>query len=204
MGDEDYICAIQQYQEIKDSNLRNQKLCQVYLTKGGLTLNVLVNTLNKNSGTVLSNLAKELMPWTTSRSADFDSAQTHCSVLSLSMGSDAVFLKTVGAFTRCAYRMAKSDVLKGNSDSSCNITGMSDGLLDAQDIGGEVGGALSGSKPGMCKADVEACRSDMLLLSESELSSAGYPDLGGAVGKLPSGITNSSTNTVRAALRGTF
>ena len=204
LNDEDYICAIQQYQEIKDTNLKNQKLCQAYLTKGGLKLEDLVNTLNKNSGTVLSNLAKELMPWTPSRSEDFDTAQTHCSALSASTGSDAIFLKTVGAFTRCAYRMAKADVLKGSSNSSCNLTGLSDGLLTSSDIGGDGAGALSGANPGMCKTDVDTCRSDMVLLSESELSSAGYTDLAGAIDKLPSGITNSSTDTVRAALRGTF
>ena len=208
LNDEDYICAIQQYQEIKDTNLKNQKLCQAYLTKGGLKLEDLVNTLNKNSGTVLSNLAKELMPWTTSRSADFDSAQTYCSTLTASMGSEAVFLKTVGAFTRCAYRMAKADVLRGNSETSCNITG-GDGLLNAQDISMDSANTALGlpTNPGnigMCKIDVDTCRSDMTLVSENELSSAGYTDLAGAIGKLPAGITNSSTATVRAALRGTF
>ena len=46
LKDLNYNCAIAQYEGIKDSDLKEQKLCQVYLTKGGVTLTVLINTLN--------------------------------------------------------------------------------------------------------------------------------------------------------------
>lgn len=206
LNDSDYRCAIEQYQEIKDINLKNKKLCQLYLTKGGLTLHVLINTLSKNSSQVLSSLAKELMPWNSARSADFDLAQTYCSALTSAAGSEAVFLKTVGGFTRCAFRMARSDKFKSTSDStaSCPSSESIDGFLTTSDIGGDGSGVLSAGSPGMCKVDVDTCRDDIALLSASELSSAGYTDLAGAMSKLPGGITNSSTSTVRAALKGTF
>ncbi len=204
LKDSDYSCAIEQYNGIKDTNLKNEKLCLVYLTKGGLTLNILINTLNQNSATMLSSLARALVPWSVLKGSDFDSAQTHCESLGSDSSSQGIFLKAVGAFSHCAIRMAKADIIRSTSDSDCNITGNSDGNLTSTDIIQNGTGAIGDGNAGMCKVDVDTCRNDLSSLVVSELSNAGYSELAGAISLLPAGVLSADTNVVRAALKGTF
>lgn len=209
----DWDCAIEQYQKLNDNTLKQQKLCQTYLSRGGITLSVLVNILNKNSEKILVNLGNELIPWTSNKSQDLELAKTHCgNFSSLSPSGDSLFLKTTSLLAHCAVRMARTDRFQAiPSDDTCTMANISsNGVLGAGDVCQTADGSLEDSgvaKPGMCSQDVNACVSDILAVKDvaSELSSLGFSDLAGAAGKLPANIVESvPTNTARLALKGMF
>ncbi|MCX6103426.1 MAG: hypothetical protein NT000_09235 [Proteobacteria bacterium] len=203
LKDLNYNCAIAQYEGIKDSDLKEQKLCQVYLTKGGVTLAVLINTLNKNSSKVLGNLAKNFLPWTSQKLTDLELAKTHCmNFAETSKSADlGVLLKTIAVFSDCAIRMARAEKFKATTeDQGCTIASdTTNGKLEAGDIG-QSGGVL----PGMCRSDVVACGADLISVTEATLNSSGFSDLAAAIQLLPPGITSGTTITIRAALSTTL
>jgi len=210
LKDNDYQCAIENYEKIENATLKQQKLCQIYLTRGGITLSILVNVLNENSSKILINLGNRLIPWTSNKSADLQLAKTHCSEYrNLSSELDASLLKATALFSDCAIRMARTDLFQSTtSEDTCTLANFSskNGLLTAPDIGGDENGSIS-TNPGMCSADVNACVSNVIALknSEGELSASGFSDIAGAVEKLPADIsTGVATNAARAALKGMF
>jgi hypothetical protein len=210
LKDNDYQCAIDQYEKIEDAALKQQKLCQIYLTRGGITLSILVNVLNENSSKIIVNLGNRLLPWTSNKSADLQLAKTHCSEYrNLSSDSDASLLKVTALFSDCAIRMARTDRFQSTTvDDTCTLANFSssNGLLTAPDIGGDGAGSID-TTPGMCSSDVNACVSDVIALknSQSELSGLGFSDIGGAAGQLPQEIVDGvATNAARAALKGMF
>ncbi|MFM8315354.1 MAG: hypothetical protein ACKOA8_13795 [Deltaproteobacteria bacterium] len=208
LSDSNYDCALEQYEKLEDNTLKQQKLCQTYLSRGGVTLTVLVNSLNQNSSKMLPNYAQKFVPWTSRKSADLDLAKTHCvNFNSLSNKEEAVLLKTIALFSHCAIRMARTDMFQATHVDINDCTtpnAQANRVLSAVDIGGDSNGELVSGSPGMCKPDVDACASDIQAISSADLNAAGFTDLAGALSKLPTGITDSNTNTVRAALKGTF
>ena len=63
LSDSNYDCALEQYEKLEDNTLKQQKLCQTYLSRGGVTSTVLVNSLNQNSSKMLPNYAQKFVPW---------------------------------------------------------------------------------------------------------------------------------------------
>ena len=207
LKDLNYNCAIAQYQGIKDSDLKEQKLCQVYLTKGGVTLTVLINTLNKNSAKVLGNLSKTFLPWTSQKLTDLELAKTHCvSFAETSNSGDlGVLLKTIAVFSDCAIRMARAEKFRALAVAGdCTTASPStNGILEAGDIGQSTG-VIDSTHPGMCDSDVQACRDDLVSVTEGNLNSSGYSDLAAAIHLLPNGISSGVNTTIRAALSTTL
>jgi len=214
LKDSNWDCALEQYNQLKDNTLKEEKLCQVYLSRGGITLSVLVNILNEDTDKLLLNLGNELLPWNRDKSRDLDLAKTHCSNFrSLSNSADAVFLKTTSLLAHCAIRLARTDRFQAiPSDDTCTLDNISshNGILGANDVCQSNDGSLGGAgaeKPGMCSQDVDVCAQDIIAVKDvqTELSDLGFSELGGAAGKLPSDIvSNVPTNTARLALKGMF
>lgn len=209
----DWACALEQYQKLEDNTLKQQKLCQVYLSRGGITLSVLVNVLNQDSNKILVNLGNKLIPWTSNKSKDLDLAKTHCGNFnSIKSSADSLFLKSASLLAHCAIRMARADRFQSiQSDDTCTMANVSsNGFVEAGDICQSSDGSLeeSGvSKPGMCSPDVSTCSSDIISVKNvaAELRSLGLNDLAGAAEKLPSSIVDSvPTTTARLALKGMF
>ncbi|MSP19498.1 MAG: hypothetical protein EXR74_08010 [Bdellovibrionales bacterium] len=207
LKDLNYNCAITQYQGIKDSDLKEQKLCQVYLTKGGVTLNTLINTISKNSSKMLGDLSKTFIPWTSQKLNDLELAKTHCVSFAETSksGDQGVLLKTIAVFSDCAIRMARTEIFRATTEAQgCAIaSSTTNGTLEVGDIG-QSNGVIDSDNPGMCQSDVLACQADLGSLIEADLNNGGFPDLAGAIHLLPDGITSSSTTTIRAALRTTL
>ena len=208
LKDLNYNCAIAQYEGIKDSDLKEQKLCQVYLTKGGVTLTVLINTLNKNSSKVLGNLAKNFLPWTSQKLTDLELAKTHCMNFAATSNSvdQGFLLKTIAGFSDCAIRMARAEKFRALAvDGDCTTASPNtNGILEAGDIGQSTG-VIDSTHPGMCRSDVEACAVDLISVAEANPNSSGFSELAAAIQLLPGGITSgAATITIRAALSTTL
>ena len=202
----DFECAIKQYEKLGDSKLKTQKLCQVYLTKGGITLKVLNDTINKTGGTMISKLALELMPFDIDKFSDFDLAKTNCENFAAANPSDGlgVLLKTIAEFSHCAIRMAKTHTFQGTSDAdtACNQppNNLAPNLVREDITPNNLGGY-----PGMCYSDAVACYNDLKAVSYSVLTDAGYENLSGAMKVLQDQLPGSADATaMRSVLYGTF
>lgn len=206
LKDSDYDCAINQYKGLGDATLKNQKLCQAYLSKGGITLSVLAKEINNSSAKMLSGLAKALFPWSSQKSEDLDNAKNYCVAYSSdsSSGEMGILLRTVAVFSHCAIRVTKAELFQATSDAGpCNQTISANGSLDALDIAVNSNGTLASNAPGMCSDDVNTCGQDITSITEAELTQAGFDKLAGAINNLPQGF-NLGTDSIRAAIRGTF
>src|SRR5262245_37543108 len=69
----DFGCAISNYELITNTALRNEKLCQTYLSKAGLDLSDLLNIVTQGTTTVLGDLAQSFIPWSQEK---YDSIQS--------------------------------------------------------------------------------------------------------------------------------
>jgi hypothetical protein len=206
LKDSDYACAIKQYNGLVDVTLKNQKLCQSYLSKGGVTLSVLTKQINQSSSKMLSGLAKALFPWSSQKSEDLDNAKTYCVNYSADSSSEelGILLKALAVFSHCAIRVAKAELFQATSNGgACNQTLSGNGSLDITDIAVNSNGKLEYNAPGMCSEDVDACGADLTSVTENELTHYGFTKLAGAIHNLPSGF-NGATDLIRAAIRGTF
>jgi hypothetical protein len=207
LKDSDYACAINQYKNLSDATLKNQKLCQAYLSKGGVTLSVLVKEINQSSSKMLSGLARALAPWDAQKSEDLDYAKTYCVDYSADGSSEdlGVLFKTLAVISHCSIRVAKANLFQATSNGgACNQTLLANGTLDATDIAINSNGKIADGAPGMCSEDVDACGVDLTSVTESQLTSSGFDKLAGALHNLPTGYNNSDTDKIRAAIRGTF
>lgn len=204
----DYQCAITFYSEIESEELRNRKLCEVYLSQGGMTLNVLINTIISSNSNMLGELAQSLVPWTQEKSDSFDQAKTYCTAFeqvattTVSLNS-AVLLKSISLFTHCAIRIAKTDkyVATSNADTACNTAGNSSGTITTDDITTNSDGSITST--GMCATDVTACGVDISGIDGDALSNAGLSGVQGALNSVPDALksTSSGTDATRGAIR---
>lgn len=200
LHDGDFDCAISNYNALPDGAQKQEKLCLVYLSKGGMSLSDLVSVVNQSSNTMLGALAQSLVPWTAAKSDSIDLAKTHCADSSLTGTNTGVLLKALSLYSHCAIRMAKTDVYvaTSNGDTNCNTAGDGDGRITSNDISDNSNGTISSR--GMCSADVTTCATDLNGISNGELASAGLSDLENAFDALPAGSTSGTTTTARAAL----
>ena len=209
MRDSDFGCAITHYNALSDGALKQQKLCLVYLAKGGVTLTALINTINKNDSKLLGNLANRLTPWSSTKSADLDLAKTHCANFAAesSSGDQGTLLKSISLFSHCAIRIAKTDqfVAISSSDTACTTSGNNVGGITAADIGPS-SGDISSTSVGMCPADVTTCVSDIAGISGTGLTNAGLGDIKSSLDAIPANLkdTSAATSAQRIAIRSTI
>jgi hypothetical protein len=205
-----YTCAIDNYSKIVSTELKNEKLCLVQLTRGGLGIAELVNTIASSSGaTMMGRLATALMPWTEDKQTGMEAAVVECNKLStIANVEKQALLRTIAYLSECAVKMAKADQFVATSEATdaCNATtaGNQDGELTAGDIAASNASVdLSGVNTGMCKVDVTTCATN--LDQANDLSAFLGADLSGVSGNLtniPADLKNSSaaTTAVRQAL----
>ena len=209
LRDSDYGCAITHYNALPDGKLKSEKLCMVHLAKGGVTLTTLINTVNKNNSKVLGNFAQTLMPWSSTKSADLDTAKTQCTNFAAdgTSGNQGILLRTLSLMAHCSIRMAKTDQFLGNAetDTTCTTAGNASGTVTTGDIG-PVNGIIGSGTNGMCAADVTSCVGDISALSASALTTAGLTDLKGALDSIPAALKDatSATAAIRIAIQSTI
>lgn len=204
----DYPCAVEAYSAIPDPEVKNEKLCMLNLTQGGMTISFLQNTITQNSGKMLGNLAQGLVPWSQAKSDALDAAKTACanyvSTASTTVGANqATLLKSISLLIHCAIRIAKTDqfVATSESDTACNTPGNGNGTVSQSDVSDNANGTISAT--GMCAADALACTSDISGMSGSSLSAAGLNDIATALSKVPDALKTSSSSAIasRSAIR---
>lgn len=205
LHEHDYDCAIEEYNQISDNSLKQQKLCVVNLTKAGFTLSMMINTLKQQNDNMLGTLAQALIPWTATKASATAAAQTACTTYSgLAVGTTAanlsVLLETVARTANCAIHMARADLFREDSNGACNLTGDSDGIMEQSDISVDNTGAVSGGNPGMCQEDVQVCSNTIASVSPAALAAAGLPDISSAMSLIPAGVVSGVTNTARGGL----
>lgn len=195
----DYDCAIRSYLAMPTGEVRDQKLCLVYISKAGLTLNALINVVTQQNSNMLGALAQALTPWTSTRGADAVSAKSYCNTYASSSGNakTAVLLKNLAFLADCATRMAKTDIFVGSSaiDSTCTTPGNRDGRVTQSDIGNTTPNY-------MCYTDVQACKNDIAGLDITGLGNAGATTIQSAVQLIPPNIAGGGTDDiVRTAIQ---
>jgi hypothetical protein len=209
----DFDCAITAYSTITDPSLRAEKLCAARLSQAGFGISELVEVLIKNSGSqkVLGRLAQALIGWTTARQAAADAAKTQCAAFRASAPPEkqrrAILFKALSAFVRCATLIAKTDVLRTEDGTTCDVPGPGTGTLTQSSISADATGAVSNGQPGMCSADVLACVEDFSdVATEATALSSQLPDIGAAFDNIPNALKNSATGDQvgRAAVRDAF
>ncbi len=197
----DYACAIENYNELPAGKQKNEKLCSVYLAKGGVTLKSLISVIPTGNATMLGALANTLIPWSETRSSDIASAKTACTDLAAdsTSGDTGALLKAVANFADCAVRLAKTasyqSVAAGDSCNTVNTSAPT--ALRASDIG-PTNGVISTATPGMCSTDVTACVTDISAVSGSSLTGAGLTDIATAFTSIPDALKNNAAATESA------
>lgn len=208
LNNNDYGCAVTAYSAIPDPETRYFKLCSVYLAQGGLTLDMLINTVSSQSATMLGALAQGFVPWTQSKSDALDNAKTNCasyaSSASTTVGMNtATLLQSLGYLAHCAIRIAKTDVFLGssNADTTCNTPGPNTGQITQSDVCDSASGSIAST--GMCAADVDTCTVDLSSINNSALSGSGATNISSAVNQVPAALRTSGTATIaaRSAIR---
>lgn len=197
----DYACALENYNALPAGKLKNEKLCSVYLAKGGVTLKSLISVIPTGSATMLGALANTLIPWSDTKSSDLASAKTSCEALAAdtTSGDTGALLKVVAYFADCAIRLAKTATYQSvAAGDACNTPNASAPTsLRPADIG-PANGVISSSNPGMCSTDVSACVTDISAISGSSLTSAGLTDISNAFNLIPSELKNNAAATEQA------
>jgi len=171
LHDNDYACAVENYNSLPAGELKSQRLCVVYLAKAGFTINALIGTVKTNSATMLGTLAEALVPWDATKSADVNEATVNCAAYAAFPGSGqtGVLLKNVAYLVDCATQLAKTDVLLGSSaaDTTCTTASTSgDGLIRQADINAGGVGAT------MCLTDAVRCTTDFAAMDTASLGSS--------------------------------
>lgn len=207
----DYPCAIEAYNAIPDALVKNEKLCKVYLTQGGMTLPFLINTVTKNSSKMLGELSQGLSPWTEGKSDSLDRAKTSCAdyVTQATASGNAIalnqstLLRSISLLVHCAIRVAKTDlyVATSESDTTCNTAGNRDGAITQADITTTTNGTIATT--GMCGTDATMCTTDISTMSPAALTAAGLSDIANALNSIPAALRTSGSDAIvsRAAIR---
>ncbi len=209
LNNDDYACAIANYEKISDTLLRNRKLCLVHMTRAGLKVSALINIITESNSSALGNLAKQLIPWSQDKGDIANLAKTQCDTFknTADSGNEGVLFRSLSRFLDCATRIARVEkqVAASESDNSCNTAGNDNGSLEASDVA-DSDGNISASNPGMCPSDVGICRTDILEIDPDSLSSAGLSEVKGAYDNLPDALkdSNAATSEVRKSLRETL
>lgn len=197
----DYLCAIDNYNALPAGKLKSEKLCTVYLAKGGVTLKSLISVIPTGNATMLGALANTLIPWDATKASDLASAKTNCTELAAdtTSGDTGALLKAVSNFADCAIRIAKTatyqSVAEGDTCDTPNASAPT--AIRTVDIG-PANGAISASSPGMCGTDVVACVGDISGVSNSSLTNAGLTDISTAFNAIPTELKNNSVATSAA------
>lgn len=207
-----FSCAIDNYQLLTDTNLKNEKLCTVSMARAGFTLSSLINTVTQKNDSVLGNLARNISPWNLEKKSASDDAKAYCKSYKdgVVTGTESeknlgVLLKTLSVLLHCANRISKADLYQGTSDADeeCSASGNADGQIDTSDISTSNDGTIGAGQKGMCTTDVIACRDDISGLTKEELEQAGLTDIASALDSIPADLKddNAVTAVVRGALR---
>lgn len=166
---------------------------------------------NSGSQQVLGRLAQALIGWTSARQAAADAAKTQCAAFRTSAPAEkerrAILFKALSAFVRCATLIAKTDVLRTENGTTCDVPGPRTGTLSQASVSSDVTGAVAPGQPGMCSADVLACVEDFSdITSDASALNSQVPDIGTAFDNIPPALKNSATGAQvgRAAVRSAF
>lgn len=211
MREGNYVCALENFGRISNTDLKNEKICLAQITRAGLGLDELVNTISSNTGqSMLGRLATAVLPWTQEKETASSAAITECNKLStISDQSKQSLLRTLAYFADCAVRISKTDSLVSAVDgvtTECNSTsaGNGDGDIGSADIAKvDASAALDATNLGMCEFDVRTCVNDM---SAAEALSgqlgSGLGDVIGNINAVPADLKDSGETlaNMRAAI----
>lgn len=207
LHDRDYDCAIENYNQLSNALLKSEKLCSVNLTKAGFTLLMLVNTVQQQNDDMMGALAQGLVPWTTAKGQAAADALTSCgsyktNAVGTTSANTGLLLHQLSIVARCAMGMARSDLWVTNNDTTCDVAGDQDGIVENTDVASADNGTLG---TGMCKEEIDACASALTQVDSASLNSAGLGEIANAFSLIPPNITGSAVTAVqRAAIRDTL
>lgn len=197
LHDNDAACAAEQYEKLSNADLKNEKLCTLYVSEAGLGLSA-IPAIKEAGAKMLSAIAGKLLPWSQVKSDASDKAVTYCTNLaaSPSAGDLSTLLKFISILTHCSTRIAKTDqfVASSNSDTACTTAGNGDGKITQSDIGDGALGTITSK--GMCSADVRTCITDLASMSTGDLEKAGYTDLKDALNKIPAALKQQGADAI--------
>jgi hypothetical protein len=199
----DYTCAVDNYLQLPDGYLKNQKLCAGYMAKAGLTLSAILNSVvsNPTNPYLLGVLATDFIPWNTTKASDAQSAVTYCTNnAGTGASSSDILLQTISFILDCTMRMARANswVAISEVDPCDSVSGSNSGTLSALDISKANTGIIGPGSPGMCPVDVEACLSDILAIQSGQLGVSSLASIQSAYNSLPVALrsTCSDGNTL--------
>lgn len=206
LKDNDYACAIAEYSQIQNPELKSQKLCLAYLGQTGFTIPFLLDVVKAGGSNMLGTLTNRLLPWSQARQDSIISANTQCAdylAITGATSNIAVLLDTLSKITNCAVRIGRVDQVIGvdENDTACTTAGAGNGTIEQADISGSLG-----TGPGMCKTDVDACRDSILDVDAATLDALGFTDIKNAYDQIPADLKNSGavTSAIRVAIRSAF
>ena len=204
LDNNDFACAISNYQALSNATTQAQYLCQVYMTQAGLTLPALINNLTANhsgnngsSTTVVGDLANALIPWNAGMSTAAANARKACTSYAAAAPDQnfGVMLRDLSFITECAVLMARTGIQQGDSenDTVCSTPG-NGGTITQSSLGNVSDGSISAQHPGMCPTDVITCANDLLALIEDNgnLGNGGFSSLQSIVTSISGKLTTAS------------
>lgn len=207
LADQDYACAVSNYEMLPAGAQKNEKLCVVNIARAGLGLTALIDIITSSStgARILGDLATQLLPYTAVKEAAAAAAIPYC--LAMTASDTATMLKSLAYMVDCSIRIAKTDTLVSATNGgivTCDstIAGNGSGTITSADIGGDGAGSITTGTPGMCQADVHACSSDITNASAltGALASGGLSAIANNI-TLISGFSNAVDDVVRLNLK---
>lgn len=202
----DYDCAIGFYNAMPAGDLKNQKLCLIYLAKAGISLTTVLNTFTQAANTMLGTLANQLLPWSQTKQDALDVAATNCATYKTSATSAKAgqLLNALAVFSHCAIRISKTDTYfaSNNLSATCGQSRTGNGIISGADIDDNSGtGAITAQ--GMCVDDVNTCGTDISSLNAAQLSAVGLTPLANLVTAITPVFGSGVPNTIRAGIYST-
>lgn len=188
LHDGDYDCAVAKYSALSDATEKAFYLCTTQLGRSGFTLSSLVTTIKEKNSGVLGSLAKAVAPYTDLKGEASAEAATQCAAYNTLSGNNktAVLLNTLSQMGGCSLRMAKSAVCACSDNTETTCTTRTTAVdIDADAVASTGDGSITGGSPGMCKADVEICRENILSIDPDALDEAGLGDIRESYDQIP-------------------
>ncbi len=173
LHDDDYDCAIEQYDKMTDVQSKSIRKCMTYISKGGMGLKTFLDVFmsKEDINYALGRLAQTLAKNTSSYSEmetkidALTEGKTACDEYVAIKGTSddfAILFKSLSRFGHCAILMAKADFCTCTSDTAAQCTENASGLKDGL-TKGDIYDGLDGkiSSDGMCSSDATACSEDL-------------------------------------------
>ncbi len=203
LTDGNYVCAAAEYNALAEGQLKQQKLCTLYITQAGFGLSQLINVFTNANSKVLGKIANAILPYNAAKLDAIDKAKTACTAFNTLVKAGTVtsdkqlgaLLSTLSLFTSCGVRLGKATtgMATSDTDTACTTTSTTPNSVSAATVSAAGDGSVSAGQPGMCPADAIQCAIDLTSVDAASIRAAGFDDVATAAEQIPAAAKNSAT-----------